>query len=131
MTKTQKIQGYVLLFVVFVVLPFGALSWIWRDRCHRTSIALTTSQDGTWIAETLQTDCGATMKVATELVLKHRTDEAGDTVLVLSGKDPLGVKWAEARKLLVTLPLNSEVVKMARQWQDVQVAVEESPTPAP
>lgn len=118
------------VLVIFVVVPFGLLSLIWKDRCKETRIVEHSTSDGTMVAAEISTDCGSAMKVATEVRLeKHSTSgvEESATVLVLAGKVDVPLHWSEGPTLTIDLPDNAEVVKHKKEWGGVTIAFNNIP----
>ena len=125
-------QALALLFI-FVVVPYGLLAFLWKDRCKETRLAELQFQSGALLAATISTDCGRTMKIATEVRLERRgegEDRPFETVLLMTGRHQLPLVWSEETegpRLSVTLPEGAEVVKHRTEWNGVTVAFRGGP----
>ena len=120
----KKARGILILLLIFVGVPFALLALLWKDRCARTSLSVVPSPSGEYTVETTRVDCGPSMKVATEVTLTRNggaRDQA--SVLVLAEEKGLSSAWDGEKKLVLTLPVNAEVVKSRPEWQGIEIAV--------
>lgn len=119
----KGLKGVFALFILLIGFPFGMLALLWKDRCHRTNVATSRSPSGEWVVETTLVDCGPSMKVATELLLRRDAEKEGETILVMADKVPPTLAWQGDQNLTMTLPPNAEVVKGKTEWQGVKIGV--------
>lgn len=138
MTKDKKggVKGYLALFVIFVVIPFGALAVLWKDRCKESRIAeIPSSVDGL-VAALITTDCGTSMKIATEVRLERRGPgdaKTSEVVLLVAGTPTLPVVWSDGVTgplVTIDVPEGIDVVKYRRAFGDVAVVANIPPRPA-
>lgn len=121
----KRLKQIVAVIAIFVVIPFALLALLWKDRCTQTRVSEVPDAAGAFVAAQVSTDCGLTMKVATEIRLEKRladgvVDDA--TVLVLAGQNPVPLHWAPGPTLTIDLPDGAEVVKHKREWNGVTIA---------
>lgn len=120
----KNLKGILGLFVIFVVIPFGALAILWKDRCKETLIEEVGTEGGNLVAALISTDCGTSMKVATEVRLERREEGktvAKETVLLLSGSTLLPLNWSDGPTLTIDVPEGVDVVKRRGGWEGVTV----------
>ena len=125
-TFKSKLKAATFL-VVLALLPFLALTVLWRDRCHKTALQTVASPSGEMRAEQIIADCGPRMRVASEVRLERLKDGNpidDATVLVIPSREKLNIRWLDAQTLTIQLPgSQSQVVKYRREWAGVKVSL--------
>lgn len=129
----KRIKQILLFLLIFVGLPFGGLALLWKDRCKEAVIKEVPLLQAGFKALQVTTDCGPSMKVATEVRLtKPKESGSGDesaTVLLLAGKVDIPFYWGDGPTLHIDIPKDHDVVSHKMSWAGVQMVFTNIPEP--
>ena len=102
---------------------------LWHGRCAQRVILTVPSPDGLWQVEQRLTDCGQTMRIASEVLLAPagKKTGTGDAVVLLPGEAALPLAWEGSSTLAVTLPPQAELVRYEKSWRGVSVVLRGGP----
>jgi hypothetical protein len=121
----KKIQGILLVLLVFIVTPVLLLMFIWKDRCQHTVLKTVEADSGGLQVVLQETDCGLAMSKATQVFLEERESNKwksiGD-VVVLQGVHAVSLQWQENNELVVGIPEGAVVVKSRDQVKDTRIS---------
>jgi len=122
----ERLKIIITAVVIFGVVPVALLALIWHGRCAKSTAAAALSPDGAFEAQTVKTNCGQSMKIATEVMLVRKasgTKADEKSVLLYAGKGPLPVHWDGAHRLVIPLPRGAEVVERLWTYEGVKIDI--------
>jgi hypothetical protein len=121
--------SFAVLLLLLIGLPLAGLAFIWKDRCHSSVATTLESPAGDFAVEQIVTDCGATMRTASEIKLRKLgvPDREEATVLLLPQKDPLPLRFTDGKTLEITVPPQAEIAKRLLEWSGIRIMLAGGP----
>jgi hypothetical protein len=123
-TKNKNVKGWLLLAVIFVVVPGVGLTLLWKDRCVVQNVSTVSSPDGAWSVRVDHKDCGPAMKVATEVRVAEKDAQDGELVMLLHGPHAVEATWGSPQSVSLKPPKDATIVSKKTAAGPVAVTID-------